>query len=168
MFSRLCKNEWRIRLVIETSTRHCYKLSKTSTVDVCFSEHLEADDAKKTADSSLLSVADIETGMNAVHANLLAKSTCGTDKWLDNHYAYDSTDHETTTLGDSIVAYLDNHDEVYYYCKPFATGYMLHYIIDPTGWGIQLDMKFAKQPADCSSSLFLGSDWNPACDLGSC
>ena len=47
----------------------------------------------------------------------------------------------------------------------------LHYIIDPTGWGIQLDMNFEAQPSGCSNSLLGaedGSSYNPACDLGTC
>ena len=54
---------------------------------------------------------------------------------------------------------------------PPTSGYTLHYIIDPTGWGIQLDMNFEAQPSGCSNSLLGaedGSSYNPACDLGTC
>ena len=54
---------------------------------------------------------------------------------------------------------------------PPTSGYVLHYIIDPTGWGIQLDMNFEAQPSGCSNSLLgaeAGSAYNPACDLGTC
>ena len=110
--------------------------------------------------------------MNAVHANLLANPMCGVDKWLDNHHAYDAM----TTSTSSIVAYLDSDAgaDTYYYCSPASVGGALsglHYIIDPTGWGIQLDMDATEQPSGCSDSarqVGLGGDYNPACDLGEC
>ena len=51
--------------------------------------------------------------MNGVHASLLAKPTCGVDKWLDNHHAYDANSVSTS----SIVTYLDSGAgaDTYYY-----------------------------------------------------
>ena len=127
--------------------------------------------------------------MNAVHSNLLTKPTCGVDKWLDNHHAFDT---QTSGTGSQVVSYIEKHAP-FYYCMPGGgpgpppsddatalqrrlqgpppSGYVLHYIIDPTGWGIQLDMNFETQPSGCSNSLLGeedGSSYNPACDLGTC
>ena len=107
--------------------------------------------------------------MNAVHAALLAEPTCGKDKWLDAHHAYDSS---ASGRGNCMLAYLESHPEAYYYCQPGSNGsYALHYMIDPTGWGIQVDETFTSQPSGCSASALdaLGSStYNPACDLGLC
>ena len=102
--------------------------------------------------------------MNAVHKNLLAEPTCGTDRWLDNHHAYDT---QTSGVGKTIVSYIEEH-EPYYYCEPSGSSYALHYVIDPTGWGIQLDVQFSSQPSGCSSAARQLGGGNPACDLGSC
>ena len=55
--------------------------------------------------------------------------------------------------------------------SPQGSSYILHYIIDPTGWGIQLDLSATTQPSGCSDAarqVKAGGDYNPACDLGSC
>ena len=145
--------------------RHCFKYTTSSTVDVCFTKR---DDS---ATSSDFAIADMEAQMNGVHANLLQKNTCGTDKWLDNHHAFDAH-----TSNADIVTYLDSKagSDTYYYCEPSGTSYALHYIIDPTGWGIQLDMQASSQPTGCTESarqignLRATGNGNPACDLGSC
>ena len=69
----------------------------------------------------------------------------------------------------------------YYFCQPdivpppnasFTGTYSLHYVIDPTGWGVQIGAPFSHEPSGCSSSVLL--DWsddgnfNPACNLGLC
>lgn len=142
-------------------TRDCY-LYSSATVDICFTKR---DDDATVGD---FSVADMESQMNSVHSNLLAKPTCGTDKWLDNHHAYDSMSESTST----IVSYLQSSagSDTYYYCEPSGNSYSLHYIIDPTGWGIQLDLQSSSSGSLCSTSaeLELGGSFNPACDLGYC
>lgn len=147
-------------------SRYCY-LYSGATVELCFSKR---DDSATYGD---FKVSSMEDQLNAVHANLLAKPTCGTDKWLDNHHAYDSMSYSATDL----VTYLDSDaSSTYYYCEPsssfFSTTYSLHYVIDPTGWGIQLDVQISSSPSGCSASAdaeeLVGSTYNPACDLGSC
>ena len=86
----------------------------------------------------------------------------------DHHHAFDAH-----TSNADIVSFLDSTagKDTYYYCEPSGNSYALHYIIDPTGWGIQLDMQASSQPSGCSSSarrLRVGGSYNPACDLGSC
>ena len=75
--------------------RHCYKYSSTSSVDLCFTKRAAS------ATSTDFTIADMEDQMNAVHTNLLQKPTCGVDKWLDNHHAYDaqvSTEQQVQSL----------------------------------------------------------------------
>ena len=87
--------------------RHCFKYSTSSTVDLCFTTRNES------ATSSDFTIADMEGQMNGVHAALLAKPTCGVDKWLDNHHAYDAQSVSTS----SIVTFLDSDAgaDTYYY-----------------------------------------------------
>lgn len=147
----------------DDATRNCY-LYESATVYICFTKR---SDASTHGD---FSVEDMEDQMNAVHSELLAKPTCGMDKWLDNHHAYDSMSESTST----IISYLESTAgaDTYYYCEPSGSSYSLHYIIDPTGWGIQLDLQSSSSGSLCSTSNaefnLGGGTYNPACDLGSC
>ena len=158
--------------VSETATRKCWKLATTSaftdTTEVCYTEH--ADDA-----SDAMTVKEYEDALNGAHASLLkGQPKCGMDKWLDNHLAVDPTDHGSNDYGDALVAYVDATADLYYYCEPAmgpgASGYTLHYVIDPAGWGVQVDASFTSPPQACASSslAIVEGDFNPACDLGTC
>ena len=142
--------------------RHCFVYTSSSTVDICFTVR---DDG---ATSSDYSIADFEGMMNTVHSNLMQSPLCGLDKWLDNHHAFDSQSQDDET----IVAYLDSDAgaDTYYYCSLQDSTYTLHYIIDPTGWGIQLDTSITSEPSGCSDAArqLPGGTFNPACDLGTC
>ena len=157
-----------------TATKSCFKVATTSTftdtTEICFNEH--ADDKH-----DVLSVAGYVSGLFATHAKLLAgKPTCGMDKYLDNHLAIDPTDHGSTAFGDAIIDYVDARDDALYYCEAEMghNTYNLHYIIDPTGWGVQIDTRYSKEPKGCSSRRRLqgppspGGHGNPACNLGTC
>ena len=154
--------------VIETATRHCYKFENASTVDVCYSEH--GDDA-----AAPLSVADLERGVRAGHdATLAGQPKCGLDKWLDFHLAYDNPSHASTAAGDALVAYVDETDGALFACeanpRPSGPqGLILHYVVDPTGWGIQYGGPYSVAPRACTAGeTALRGDANPACDLGTC
>lgn len=157
----------------KSAQKACYKLATTSsfvdTTEVCFNEH--ADDKH-----DVLSVAGYVSGLFATHAALLTKPTCGMDKYLDNHLAVDPTDHSSTSFGDNIVKYIDANADAMYYCEydqgHSASGYNLHYIIDPSGFGVQVDTKYTSPPKGCSSTdafrRRLQGHENPACNLGTC
>jgi catechol 2,3-dioxygenase-like lactoylglutathione lyase family enzyme len=158
--------------VSETATRKCWKLATTSsftdTTEVCYTEH--ADDA-----NDAMTVKEYEDALNGAHASLLkGQPKCGMDKWLDNHLAVDPTDHGSNEYGDALVAYVDATADLYYYCEPAmgpgASGYTLHYVIDPAGWGVQVDASFTSPPQACASSslAIVEGGFNPACDLGTC
>ena len=77
-----------------------------------------------------------------------------------------------STFGDDVVDFVDQNPDVLYYCEndgPQGSG--LHYVIDPTGFGVQIDTQFSKQPAGCSAANpgpGGDDDFNPACNLGTC
>lgn len=68
--------------------------------------------------------------------------SCTMDRWLDNHYDVDLSDDF-----DQLAAYIEAHEEVQYYCSDGK----LHYLIDPTGWGIQMGMSHV--PSGCIESV---------------
>lgn len=138
-------------------TRKCF-LWSGATVDVCF---YHRDDSKTKGD---FKVGTFEDMLNTVHSNIIAKFPyCSRDKWTDNHYAIDSFSTNTQTIADYI-----NNNNVMVYCQ----GSQPHYAIDPTGWGIQMDMMFSGTVNACSSgsskSRMLLQQSNPACDDGTC
>jgi len=146
-------------------------LWKGATVPVCYTWR---PDSSTKGD---FKVKDFEDMLNTVHKNLLlGQPMCGVDKWFDNHYAIDSMSADAS----KIVTYVnDNYKTTPYYCSSMGPqGASLHYVFDPCGWGIQLDlnMQSAGTPQGCSSSsvsstpAFVGSSAhdNPACSPGTC
>merc|ERR1712232_429810 len=146
-------------------TRKCY-LWTGATVDICFTSRPDS------ATKGDFKVADFENMLNTVHKNIIVGHPyCQVDKWEDNHYAIDSFSASTA----SIISYINNNN-VPHVCESGSGGSGmsgLHYIFDPTGWGIQADLSFSSQPNDCSSadgdSAFrLQGTYNPACSPGTC
>lgn len=134
-----------------------------ATVDVCFYSRAAS------ATKGDFKVADFEKMLNTVHENIIVKYPfCGRDKWTDNHYAIDSFQADTA----KIVSYIDE-KSVPVYCESTPFGTSAHYAIDPTGWGIQMDLQFSTTPKACSSSKNsaarnLLQHSNPACSPGTC
>merc|ERR1712113_1174744 len=120
-------------------------------------------------------VSDFEKMLNTVHKNIIVGHPyCLVDKWEDNHYAIDSFSASTS----QIISYI-NSNNVPHVCNSGSGGSGmsgLHYIFDPTGWGIQADLGFSTQPNDCGSLVVNGSGttrrlqgiYNPACESGTC
>jgi len=135
-----------------------------ATVHVCFTARPD------TATKGEWKVGDFEKMMNKVHETLLGgQPYCGTDKWFDNHYAIDSH----TADAAKIVKYVDSAKVVHYCSTSGPGGGGLHYIFDPTGWGIQTDLRFSTQPSDCNAAPAVkvggpGGHSNPACEPGTC
>merc|ERR1712216_735880 len=121
--------------------------------------------------------------LNNVHRTILGDHPfCGMDKWFDNHYAIDSRQSSDTS---KIIDYI-NSEGTLHYCETSQSigssqSASVHYVFDPTGWGIQLDISFSSAPKDCSSSMtqqkqrlngrgLLAGHVNPACtiDLSKC
>merc|ERR1719235_332093 len=144
-------------------TRKCY-LWTGAEVDICF---INRADSETKGDWK---VADYENMLNTVHNNIIVGYPfCGMDKWEDNHYAIDSFSADTS----SIISYIDK-NKVPHICESGgggSGGSGLHYIIDPTGWGIQADLSFSSQPSDCTTAhqfRRLQPGGNPACEPGTC
>lgn len=65
----------------------------------------------------------------------------------DNHYAMDTSNGPTADDKDSsdyILDYVNSVAGIYVYCEDSTP----HYITDPTGWGIQLDVTFTTAMAE--------------------
>jgi len=148
----------------ESSTgysKYCY-LWSGATVDVCFTSRPDTDTKGEWK------VGDFEDMLNTVHNNLMkGYPLCGIDKWVDNHYAIDTFSADTS----QIVSYVESNN-ILHKCEAGMSGsYTMHYAIDPTGWGIQMDMNFNSAPSDCSTDqeVFQVQDHtNPACSPGTC
>merc|ERR1712226_319732 len=118
-----------------------------ATVNVCFTQR-----APK-ATKGVWKVSDFEKMLKTVHNNIVrGHPLCGMDQWEDNHYAFDSH----TFDGSGIVDYV-NHKNPLHYCWSFGPNSIdgqsvLHYVWDPTGWGIQLDIPFKAGPTDCNKN----------------
>jgi len=154
------------------STKKCF-LWTGATTEVCYTNRPDTDTKGD------FTTCKFEDMLNTVHHNLMSDHPlCGMDKWEDNHYAIDSHTADTS----KIVSYIDS-AKPYHYCEaamgPGAGGNSLHYVWDPVGWGIQLDMQFSSAPSDCSSrrsaaqvfplaensrKLLSRGTSNPACD----
>jgi hypothetical protein len=146
-------------------TRKCY-LWTGATVDLCFTSR---DDSATKGDWK---VADFENMLNTVHKNIIVGHPyCQEDKWEDNHYAIDSFSADTS----KIISYI-NRNNVPHICNSGGGGSGmsgLHYIFEPTGFGIQADLSFSTQPNDCNSAVQnssrrLQGSFNPACSSGTC
>lgn len=116
----------------------CYLWTNAET-DLCFLKRPDI------ATAGIFKVRDFEQMLNRVADTMLTNPYCSMNRWLDNHYAYDSRD----DLG-YISAYLDGNPSVKFKCGGAFQG-GLHYIVDPTGWGVQLDVRLSRQPAACSA-----------------
>merc|ERR1711924_227346 len=115
-----------------------------ATVEICFTQRPD------NATAGDWKVVDFEDMLNTVHGNIVkGYPFCGMDKWEDNHYAIDSRTMDTS----DIISYI-NKENPFHYCEtslPWSST-SLHYVWDPTGWGIQLDLSFTTVPDDCAST----------------
>ena len=142
--------------------RKCY-LWRGAGDDVCFTAR--ADNATKTD----FKVGDFETMLNKVHDALLTNPLCALDKWTDVHYAVDL--HDTM---DQVVDYIKKENPKHF-CFSESS---LHYLVDPTGMSIQLDMQFSDAASVCGGSDVSSfrrrlqppgpGGGNPACNPGTC
>lgn len=151
----------------DDTTKKCF-LWPGATVHVCFTSRPDS------ATSGSWKVGDFEKMLNTVHTNIIkGYPFCPMDKWEDNHYAIDSSSADTA----GILRYV-NENSPFHICTAgnFGQGASMHYVFDPTGWGIQLDLgSTSLTPDDCassssyyyyfSSSESLQANSNPACDL---
>lgn len=142
-------------------TRKCFTWPG-ATVDTCF---YNRDDSKTNGE---FKVSSLESMLHTVHAGIIGKQPqCNRDKWTDWHYAIDSRSADTST----IARYIDAHN-----VSVMCGGSTPHYVIDPTGWGIQMDLNWGSNAvSQCSASgtqLFgrklLQGPGNPSCTDTTC
>ena len=111
--------------------------------DVCFVERPPTDDD--------FGVADLETAIWTTHATVDLEPALH-DKFADNHYAVDMLDISADYLADTFA---EHYDDIY----PISPGNWYafsceqNYIIDPTGWSIQIDMGFSEPYPGCNATL---------------
>jgi len=123
----------------ETSSVRCY-LWPGAHVDLCFVQR------PQNMTSSDLTVKAFEDMLKHVSESVNSGPMCNMNRWADNHYALDIFHSDF----DYIVDYLDATPTALYTCATFGvTG--LHYIYDPTGWAVQLNMRFKKEPKGCNT-----------------
>jgi len=147
--------------------RKCFRWSG-ATVDICF---YKRDDSTTSGD---FKVSDLEHMLHTVHSNIIGKQPqCNRDKWTDWHYAIDSHSADTST----IASYIDANN-----VNVMCGGSTPHYVIDPTGWGIQMDLNWgsnavssctASSTSTTSRKLFgglstVGGPGNPSCTDTTC
>ena len=113
--------------------------------DVCFVERAATDDAD--AD---FTVQNFQDNMWAVHEANFDGPSRG-DKYNDFHYAMDGDGLQPAKVnGDYLSNWFKEHTPVladhyfYYLC-------VQHYIVDPTGWSIQVDLDFTEEYPGCSN-----------------
>lgn len=162
----------RTNMTLEMDTRdvatRCY-LWPGGNVDLCFTRRPE------NATTGSLKVKDFETMLKRVASIVQTKPTCSMNRWADNHYALDlfgphgPWDPSGSPNFDYIVDYLEQNPSVQYQCASFGvTG--LHYIYDPTGWAVQLNMRFGRQPRGCTEASGApgAPGGSPMCSGGAC
>merc|ERR1712011_21659 len=80
---------------------------------------------------------DFETMLHTVHSTLLTNPNCAMDRWVDNHYAMDLRQGNCDGLMNYVVDRIGTSESIVYTCSRGRP----HYVFDPSGWGIQLDMR---------------------------
>merc|ERR1712232_152194 len=138
------------------ATKKCFLWSGAS-VNICFTNR------EDSATAGDWKVGDFEDMLNSVHSTLLKDHPfCPMDRWEDNHYAIDSQ----KTDNQKILKYVNENNPPHRCEANGPTGAGMHYIFDPTGWGIQLDTGMGS-PSDCKSgepaARRLQPGGNPAC-----
>jgi hypothetical protein len=119
-------------------SKHCY-LWTWATVDVCFTSRPD------NATSTKFSVVNFEEMLKSTHETVVTGGETCNNKWVDNHYAIDGA----WASADYIITFIEENAGIFYYCE-FGT---LHYIVDPTGWAVQLDLTFPTASNICSAAI---------------
>ena len=138
----------------------CY-LWPSGNVDLCF---VRRDDA---ATAGAFKVGDFERMLRNASATSVTTPLCQMNRWADNHYALDVADGSF----DYVVDYLEEHPDVLYQCGPAGTPMSgLHYVYDPTGWVVQLNVNITKLPRGCdvADDDDAAASSSPMCDGGTC
>lgn len=142
------------RSTTDDVTRLCFLWSGAKG-DVCFTNRAD----ESTAGS--FKPKDFETMLHTVHSTLLTNPNCAMDRWVDNHYAMDLRQGNCDGLMNYVVDRIGTSESIVYTCSQGRP----HYVFDPSGWGIQLDMQTSVSVPGCSSEFLTSSPW---CGAGTC
>lgn len=124
----------------EDARRKCWEVPETSA-DACYTERPESSTAGD------FTPAKFEATLRAAHDYWLeGHPACAMDRWADNHYAVDA---DVPGGFDAFMTWIANHPEVRYTCPDDHLHHHhphrgtprggVHYVFDPTGWGVQVD-----------------------------
>ena len=116
------------------ASARCY-LWRGAAVDVCF--------VARAASSTRgdFKVATMESMLRSTHETILVNPNCGRAKWEDHHYALDAR----SMNADFVLDYLKANPEAKYVCN----GRSVHFVFDPTGWAVQLDVNYSRVMTGC-------------------
>jgi hypothetical protein len=144
-----------------TVARRCYQWPGAPKADVCF---VTRDDAST---KGAFKPRDFEKMLFSAHKAILTNPNCAMDRWLDNHYAVDGWFVDGDPLMNYVKASLTTDDPVYYTCGNGVGGAGAHYVTDPTGWAVQLDISMTVILPGCGYSPGRLGDM-PWCSAGTC
>ena len=119
-------------------------------------------------ETSAWTVSDMEQMLDGAHrATIAGQHNCGRDKWSDHHYAYDATatsellpSSGDTIAGETTTVQEGDFDYILDAPRGAPAGELcllrphVHYVYDPTGWAIQLNVNFSR--------VMTGCDWRDA------
>jgi hypothetical protein len=143
------------------STR-CY-VWPNSQEDLCFVKR------PASATSGHFKVGDFEHMLKDVQEAAPMNPHCKMNRWADNHYSFDAKTNPPLDMH-HVLVYLDHAPSARYTCSPDG----LHYLFDPTGWAIQLNVRFGRRPSRCEHALEAEQGGSPSiglvgfCDGGAC
>jgi len=161
-------------------TKRCFQWPETKA-DVCFTTYESAEAVTSGSFTPKL----FEDMLHASHEFWLRDyPACANDKWMDNHYAIDFGGHNNNGVKFKHTKLLDYvvREDIIYTCGGGPRGKPTdgaHYIVDPTGWAIQLDVDMSSDTMRAMPLCFDvdGSDggdsvYHPGpsswCSLGTC
>ena len=148
--------------------RKCFQAPET-TADVCFTTRPDAATAGDFAPR------DFEGMLRRTHEYWLKGSPlCNMDRWMDNHVAfdaqvrggYDRLMNWTVARPDVRYTCPDAHRPRHHHPGPKRPRGGAHYVVDPTGWGIQVDGPQTVVLPGCDATTPAAAGGINACDGG--
>ena len=132
-------------------SRRCYGWSGADS-DVCFVHRPTGTVGTTGLAAEAFTVFDLESTLWAGHKAMIGTIggvSTDTDRYNDNHYAVDLPGFS----GDTMSAWLKAHESeafpINFPTTSFAWDCMQEYLIDPTGWSVQTDIRYSSGLPGC-------------------